>query len=475
MLSRSQRLALQRRGVWRPPGAGVNPQTGADEWQAGGFYNPPRIAGTVPESAGNVGPNYNERLEQMSVNRRDEFFGGFPQGGGRTPDAGRQMTDRMPPGMGENPVLAGMRAQAAAMQDQGRALNPGMPVDTRPIISGMPQFAGQVGPGGRMMGTPAVAAGGGNQTPDARRQTPDLNQAPQQSVVQQLLQGPPVEARGAGSVERGAVPAGAPAAPVTSWGGVMRPLEIPAGTSLLDMKQQFSDIEGDPALAARKAEYDRNLAEYMRQRPPTWQSRADYERELARIPGAGAEILGHIQQRAVENMPGPLAQDWKREQATREATTKAMASAAASKASFEAFEKTASKEQLQQFKEHYELTPDGWKPVKLTPWEKVQSMRDKFYEAMKDHPEKIAEFEKNFIWGPTGPKSRHAPAAVFLTGAQKAALEAAQQAEGGGQTPDAGRQTPDQMKTFATEAEAMAAGLKAGTIVLINGRRAVIE
>jgi hypothetical protein len=152
-----------------------------------------------------------------------------------------------------------------------------------------------------------------------------------------------------------------------------------------------------------------------------------------------------------------------------------MASAAASKASFEAFEKTASKEQLQQFKEHYELTPDGWKPVKLTPWEKVQSMRDKFYEAMKDHPEKIAEFEKNFIWGTTGPKSRHAPAAVFLTGAQKAALEAAQQAEGGGQTPDAGRQTPDQMKTFATEAEAMAAGLKAGTIVLINGRRAVIE
>jgi hypothetical protein len=97
------------------PGRGVNPQTGAGEWVAGGFYNPQRIAGTVPESAGNVGPNYNERLEQMSVNRRDEFFGGFPQG-----------ADNQAVGKEYNRILAERMANETMNRqqqaEQGRAL-----------------------------------------------------------------------------------------------------------------------------------------------------------------------------------------------------------------------------------------------------------------------------------------------------------------------------------------------------------------
>lgn len=80
MLTREQRLALQQRGVFQRSGNTINPQTGQPEWTAGGFRNPMRIAGTVPQSAGEVGPNYEERLAAMDANRREDFFGGFPQG-----------------------------------------------------------------------------------------------------------------------------------------------------------------------------------------------------------------------------------------------------------------------------------------------------------------------------------------------------------------------------------------------------------
>ncbi len=83
---------LERRGVYQPGGMTINPETGQPEWGAGGYRNPGRVAGTVPESAGNVGPNYEERLMAMDVNRRDDFYGGFPQeqnaiGNGKTPMA----------------------------------------------------------------------------------------------------------------------------------------------------------------------------------------------------------------------------------------------------------------------------------------------------------------------------------------------------------------------------------------------------
>jgi hypothetical protein len=92
IVSEEQRRELLRRGIYRNAGQTVNPDTGESEWTAGGFRNPGRVAGTVPESAGNVGPNYEERLMAMDVNRRDDFYGGFPQEQGAVGDVGRPMT-----------------------------------------------------------------------------------------------------------------------------------------------------------------------------------------------------------------------------------------------------------------------------------------------------------------------------------------------------------------------------------------------
>jgi len=72
-LSEEQRRAMMRRGIYQPSGMTINPDTGGREWSAGGYRNPARIAFQQPESAGNVGPYYRERLEEMEA------------GGGRVP------------------------------------------------------------------------------------------------------------------------------------------------------------------------------------------------------------------------------------------------------------------------------------------------------------------------------------------------------------------------------------------------------
>jgi len=79
IVSQEERRRLLARGTYVNPGPTINPETGKPEWTAGGFRNQGRIAGTVPESAGNVGPNYNERLAALDVNRMDDFFGQFTQ------------------------------------------------------------------------------------------------------------------------------------------------------------------------------------------------------------------------------------------------------------------------------------------------------------------------------------------------------------------------------------------------------------
>ena len=75
-LTREQRIAWQRRGVYRRPGFGVNPQTGEQEWSRGGWFNPARIAGKVPQSAGEVGPGYGELPEApyVPLAERPEFI-----------------------------------------------------------------------------------------------------------------------------------------------------------------------------------------------------------------------------------------------------------------------------------------------------------------------------------------------------------------------------------------------------------------
>jgi hypothetical protein len=237
----------------------------------------------------------------------------------------------------------------------------------------------------------------------------------------------------------------------------------------------YGGYENDPVLAERTKEYDRNLADYLRQRPPTWQNRAEYERELATLPGAGAEILGHIQQRAVENMPTELRREWEQSEASRQATMKAITAATANEAAFRHFETTADAKDVAAFKEHYERTPEGWKPVRMTPWEKMQAMREQFYTALKDRPEEIAKFEKEFMATPDGFKRRQAPGYIFGSGAQAAAAGFVSEAERAGPVTDDGRQTTDRMppgQAGSVERGGPAVGTVRGGYVFIGGNPA---
>jgi len=217
---------------------------------------------------------------------------------------------------------------------------------------------------------------------------------PGRTVVEQLLQGS--DRRGA---ETARPPAPLPAAAPSAWGGTMRPLAIPKGTSLLEMKQMYGGVENDPVLAARREEYDRNLADYLRQ-VPAWQSREEYEGGLASLPGAGAEILGHIQQRAIENMPVPMRQEWEQKEATRTATSKKLTEAAATEAAYREFLKTATPDQVKAFHQDYQRTPDGWKPVRVTPLEK--QIAAEAAAGQRATPEQKKVWEKDYELTPEG-------------------------------------------------------------------------
>jgi len=98
MLSDNQRLALQRRGVYVPAVAGK---------RAGGFYNP---GGAGIDHGSRVGANYNDQLSAAAEQRLAEQMGQAYPAQGRT--AGGQVG-------AENPTIAAMRQQAAAMTQQG--------------------------------------------------------------------------------------------------------------------------------------------------------------------------------------------------------------------------------------------------------------------------------------------------------------------------------------------------------------------
>lgn len=214
------------------------------------------------------------------------------------------------------------------------------------------------------------------------------------SVVAQLLQG--TERRGAETKPPATL---SPAAAPSAWGGTMRPLAIPKGTSLLEMKQMYGGVENDPVLAARREEYDRNLADYLRQ-VPTWQSREEYEGGLASLPGAGQEILGHIQQRAMENMPTTMRQEWEQKEAIRTATSKKLTEAAATEAAYQEFLKTATPDQVKAFHEDYQRTPEGWKPVRVTPLEK--QIAAETAAGQRATPEQKKVWEKDYELTPEG-------------------------------------------------------------------------
>lgn len=279
--------------------------------------------------------------------------------------------------------------------------------------------------------------------------------------------------------------------PPMAWGGVMRPVTLRPGESLLEARTAFTGIEGDPALAERKAEFDRNLPEFL-QRP--FSSREQFERDITRLPGAGQEILGHIQQRAAESMPASFAQELAQTRAKREAATKAMAGAAGSEAAYQEFKRTATPEQLARFEEDYERTPEGWKPARMTPWEKASAAEEAFKQRVGEGSPEWAEYKKRTYATPLGGRSRvnlGTQQEELMKRFEPKPVEAKPESTGilgglfdwfGGKTKgaagagQAGIGTAGQPviapAAFPDEASARAAGHVAGDIVVINGRRA---
>jgi len=197
---------------------------------------------------------------------------------------------------------------------------------------------------------------------------------PAGSMVTQLLEGPPVggEEKHLPATTGGQPPAGPAHMPVSSWGGTMRPVTLPQGANLLELKPTMTGVENDPVLVERKAEFDRNLPDFLR-RP--FKSRAEFEQGITQLPGAGEEILAHIQQRATENMPPGMRQEWEETVGTRTAIQKETIAAGARDAAYQHFLKTAKPEQISQFHESHELTPAGWEKARQTPEEKKAAQR----------------------------------------------------------------------------------------------------
>ena len=204
-----------------------------------------------------------------------------------------------------------------------------------------------------------------NQPAAAATVAPGTPTAPGGGMVDQLLQGPPV----GGEKANNSTPT---SPPVSSWGGTMRPVTLPQGVNLLELKPIMTGVENDPVLVERKAEFDRNLPDFLR-RP--FKSRAEFEQGITQLPGAGEEILAHIQQRATENMPPGMRQEWEETVGTREAIQKETIAAGARDAAYQHFLKTAKPEQISQFHESHELTPAGWEKARQTPEEKKAAQR----------------------------------------------------------------------------------------------------
>jgi hypothetical protein len=132
----------------------------------------------------------------------------------------------------------------------------------------------------------------------------------------------------------------------------------------------MTGVENDPVLGVRKQEFDKQFVEFMKE--PYWQSRAEYEQGVMRLPGAGAEIMGHIQQRAAAGMPAGMREEFAQEQAVRTAGIQDAAAAARQDAQLKRYLETATPEQKAEFDQNYQLGPDGkYRPIKMSPAEKV--------------------------------------------------------------------------------------------------------
>jgi len=428
--TRAERLARLRRGTF-VPGTSFENQGGIGP---GRFFNPGRIAGTVPQAAGEWGRGQRSEI-------RDQIGAGPPAGAARPPVTEPQA------------VSPDQRAQFDRAQQEFKALEWGGGTRVTPAFgppgASMLQAPGPsavttVHPGGQAPGfaqelrpgTPGYALAG--QAPPVAppvapgamggRQGAMPGQAPV-SMVDQMLAGPP--GRGQGKEVRATEVRGQTEGMGPSgFGGTMRPINLPAGTDLLAVKAPLTGVEDDPVLATRRQEFDRNLVDYLRR--PDWKSREEYERGLTQIPGAGQEIMAHIQQRAMENMPTGMRQEWEQTEANRVASAKALSAAAASEAAYQRFMNTPNVTEAQRtaFHENFERTPEGWKPAKLSSWEKREMSMKNFMETAS--PAAIAEYEKEYMMTPEGSRRRVTQMDAFMR-----SEELGRRASGAGAAPAA--------------------------------------
>jgi hypothetical protein len=120
----------------------------------------------------------------------------------------------------------------------------------------------------------------------------------------------------------------------------------------------------------------------------------------------------------------------------------------------------------------------------MTPWEKSMEGYEDFRE--RATPEEWAEFHKNYEQTPMGWRRKWMPGQDAVESTSDRPPQAADTrpwlkrmftAPPSG-APPAGASVvvpPQRPAEFRTEAEAVAAGLPPGTVVIINGRRAIIE
>ena len=94
----------------------------------------------------------------------------------------------------------------------------------------------------------------------------------------------------------------------SAWGGTMAPITLQPGEDLFAKTIPYTGIEMDPALKTRRAEFDRQFANMLRDQSFT--SIENYQRAGITLPTAGADIQAHIRDRMLENMPANLRQEY---------------------------------------------------------------------------------------------------------------------------------------------------------------------
>ena len=361
------------------------------------------------------------------------------------------------------------------------------------VLAGMRQE--RVAPPPPAVMTPVPPAGGMDRM-DGQAGIPAGMPAAGGSVVDELLRG---GRRGAGPAA--AVPGMAPVRPTESaaagpvapsgWSGTMRPIRLAPGESLLERPRGYTGREGDAGvLGARAEQFDRNFANYLR--AGGWRSREEFERGAAALPGAGEEILGHVQARVAEAMPASMREELALEQVNRQALRREAAEGVMQEARLARYLEGASPEEVAAFHKNYQPVPGGGFRKITQPGNAISDEEYREW-AVRVSPEEKAEFLKNYVNTPAGWKSKRggglseeeliamwrggetpppsAPKQDERNWFQRTFLPPGAETQGTNGTYGAAAPGAGAEEVFENEAAARAAGKKTGDIIVVGGKR----